>query len=124
MSSTSFVLPDLLSLCPFPARANPHFERASKESYEWLSGFGVFKDRKRAFFIQGENELLCSYAYPYADYEQLRGCSDFVNLLFVLDETSDVQDGQNALKTGLTVYNAFSDPDFEDGSVICTMTKQ
>ncbi len=84
----------------------------------------MFKDRKRAFFIQGENELLCSYAYPYADYEQFKTCCDFVNLLFVLDEISDVQTGKDATQTGVVVYNAMSDPNFEDGSTLCAMSKQ
>lgn len=120
----SFALPDLLAVCPFKGRTNPYYPKASEDSHKWLKSHKVFKDRKRAFFIQGENELLASYAYPYAGPEQVRGCCDFINLLFVLDEISDEQNGKDAIQTGLVAYRAMSDPDFDDGSVLCTMTKQ
>lgn len=89
-----------------------------------MSGFDALKNTKRASFIQGENELLSSYVYPYAGREQLRGCCDFINLLFVVDEISDIQDGKTALHTGLTVFHAMSNADFDDGSVVCIMTKE
>ena len=120
----SFALPDLLAVTPLKGRTNPHYAKASAESSKWVLSFNVFKDRKRAFFQQGGSELLCSHAYPYAGHEQLRTCCDFVNLLFTVDEISDDQNGKDALETGTVFYRAMSDPDFDDGSVLCTMTKQ
>src|ERR1700677_4536406 len=106
-----YSLPDLLSLCPLKLAApSPHYKEAAAESRAWINGYNVFTDRKRAFFIQGSNELLVSHTYPYAGFEQFRTCCDFVNLvsllsrlparlftdeslpqLFVVDEVSDDQ---------------------------------
>ncbi|KAI0077885.1 terpenoid synthase [Panus rudis PR-1116 ss-1] len=121
---TTFKLPDLLALCPMKGRTNPNYALASAASSKWVLSFGVFKDNKANFFQQGGSELLCSHAYPYADYEELRTCCDLVNLLFTVDEISDEQDGAGAYKTGRVFYKALSDPDFDDGSTLCTMTKQ
>jgi hypothetical protein len=75
-----FILPDLLPVCPFKGSTNPHHSTAGAESSSWVNSYNIFTDRKRAFFIQGSNELLVSHTYPYADYEQFRTCCDFVNL--------------------------------------------
>lgn len=75
-------------------------------------------------FITGCNELLVSHAYPYADYEQFRTVCDFVNLLFVVDEISDEQTGDDARKTGLVYLNALRDKDWDDGSKLAKMTKE
>ncbi|CAL1716798.1 unnamed protein product [Somion occarium] len=101
----TFTLPDLLSMCPLKGSVNPHYQKAAAESSAWINSYNVFSDQKRAFFIQGSNELLVSHTYPYADYEQFRTCCDFVNLLFVVDE-------------------AMRYADWDDGSSLSKMTKE
>jgi hypothetical protein len=76
-----FILPDLLELCPLKSSMNPHYKEAGAESAAWIDSCNIFTDRKRAFFIQGCNELLVSHTYPYAEYEQFRTCCDFVSFL-------------------------------------------
>ncbi len=88
-SSDKIILPDLVSSCPFKWSVNPHYERARDESGAWIDGFKVFTDRKRALFNIYNSELLPALAYPYAGFEELRTCCDFINLLFVFDEISD-----------------------------------
>lgn len=97
--SHRFILPDLFAICPFSHSFNPHFERAAAESSAWIDSFHVFRDRKRAFFMQSNAELLAGFVYPYAGYEELRTCCDFINVLFVMDEISDDQDGDGARTT-------------------------
>nr|BCX55497.1 sesquiterpene synthase [Phanerodontia chrysosporium] len=120
----SFVLPDLFAVCPLVGSTNPHYAKAARESSAWIDGYRLFTDRKRAFFIQGSNELLVSHTYPYADYEQFRTCCDFVNLLFVVDEVSDDQDGKGARSTGEVFLNVMCDPAWDDGSALAQMTRE
>ncbi|KAF9000618.1 isoprenoid synthase domain-containing protein [Cyathus striatus] len=119
----SFRLPDLLSICPLKDSTNSHYKEAAAESRAWINSYNVFTDRKRAFFVQGSNELLCSHVYSYAGYEQFRTCCDFVNLLFVVDEVSDDQDGKGARATGKTYAQAMKDKHWDDGSLLCKITK-
>ena len=121
---TQFRLPDLQAVCPFEDATNPHYLRASAESSAWVDSYNLFTDRKRAYFIQGSNELLVSHTYPYADFDQFRTCCDFVNLLFVVDEVSDEQNGKDASATGLVYLNVMLNPDWDDGSSLAKMTKE
>ncbi|KAI0058770.1 terpenoid synthase [Artomyces pyxidatus] len=120
-----FYLPDLFALStPFHSSTNPHYKDAAAESRAWINSYNVFTDRKRAFFIQGCNELLVSHTYPHAGYDEFRTICDFVNLLFVVDEVSDDQNGVDARKTGEVYLNAMRDPQWDDGSALCKMTKE
>ncbi|KAH6909048.1 isoprenoid synthase domain-containing protein [Coprinopsis sp. MPI-PUGE-AT-0042] len=121
---THFTLPDLLSACPLEDATNPWYKQAGAESRAWINSYNIFTDRKRAFFIQGSNELLCSHVYCYAGYEQFRTCCDFVNLLFVLDEISDDQNGQDARSTGRVFVEAMKDADWDDGSILAKITHE
>lgn len=120
----SFTLPDLVAICPLEGSTNPHYERAARESSAWVDSYNFFVDRKRAAFLQGCNELLVAHTYPYADYEQFRTVCDFVNLLFVVDEISDEQNGEDAHETGQIYLKAMCYPDWNDGSKLAKMTKE
>lgn len=102
----SFVLPDLISMVPFHFASNPHFKRASVESAAWIDSFSVFRDRKRVEFIQSCTELLASYGYPTAAYEEFRTCCDFLNIVFLLDDICDEQDTGDSRSTGETFLRA------------------
>ncbi|KAH7911343.1 isoprenoid synthase domain-containing protein [Hygrophoropsis aurantiaca] len=119
-----YTLPDLLSVCPFQlGDANPYYKEAGADSKAWLSQYHIFTDRKRAFFVQGCNELLCSRVYPYAGYTEFRTTCDFVNLLFVIDELSDDMNGEDARDTCDTFYRTMVDPEYNYDSPIVQMTK-
>ncbi|KAF8501379.1 isoprenoid synthase domain-containing protein [Russula emetica] len=122
-TATSFCLPDLLSLSkPFKGSTNPHYRKAAAESRAWVNSYNIFTNRKRAFFVQGCNELLVSHTYPHAGYEEFRTICDFVNLLFVVDEVSDDQNGADARQTGQVYLNAMKYPGWTDGSSLAKMT--
>lgn len=82
-STSQFTIPDILSICPLKDDSNPWYKEAAAESRTWVNSYNIFTDRKRAFFIQGSNELLCSHVYCYAGYEQFRTTCDFVSLAVV-----------------------------------------
>ncbi|KAI0784175.1 terpenoid synthase [Abortiporus biennis] len=123
-SSNSFALPDLKKISPLVGSENPHFARASEESFQWALSFNIFVDRKMAYLKLSGSNLLCSHVYHYTGYDQLRTCMDFVNLLFTIDEISDEQNGTDAWKTGTTFINALSDANFDDGTPLCKMSQE
>ncbi|KAF9534914.1 isoprenoid synthase domain-containing protein [Crepidotus variabilis] len=119
-----FRLPDLISACPLKDATNPHYEKAAAESRAWINSYNIFADRKRAHFIQGQNELLCSHVYCFAGYEEFRTTCDFVNLLFVVDEVSDEQNGIEARATGQVFVNAMKFDDWDDNSILAKITRE
>ena len=63
------------------------------ESAEWIDSFNVFSDRKREFFNTSNMGLLTAYCYPDISAEGLQACNDWINLVLVVDEYCDEQDG-------------------------------
>lgn len=47
-----------------------------------------------------------------------------VNVLFVVDEVSDGQNGKDARETGRVFVNAMKYPDWDDGSILAKITKE
>jgi len=120
----SYTLPDLIAICPFKWSSNPHYSRIRAESNAWVNSFNVFKDpRVRAFFTASDSERLCAYTYPFAEYEALRTAADFVNALFVPDDISDDQSGEDAKETGQTFLNIMNDKP-GDGSELSRMSQE
>jgi hypothetical protein len=73
-----FILPDISATCPLEGATNPHYDQGAAESRTWINSYDIFRDRKRAFFVLGSNELLCSRVYAYAGCDQFRTSCDFV----------------------------------------------
>ncbi|GJE85104.1 terpenoid synthase [Phanerochaete sordida] len=122
-SSPSYRLPDLHSISTFTARFNVHHDEAAASSREWYLSYNPLTGKRLEFFKEGGSELLCAWAYPYAGLQHLRTACDFVNLLFTIDEITDDQSGPDALATGMCFLNTLKDDNFDDGSVLCQMTR-
>ena len=123
----SYRLPDLLSLCPWQASFNPHYEEAAAASSHWVLSYApslIEASDRLKFFEEKGSELLCAWVYPYADPEGLRTCCDFINFTYIIDEVSDRQGGTDAKLTAGTVLNVMRDDAYDDGSVLCNMTKE
>lgn len=105
---TVLVLPDLMSICPFPWSPNPHHARGSYESMQWADSYNILVDRKRSLAIIKDVAILASYAYSYAEYEEFRTSVDLLVVLFILDEISDSQNEDGVRKTEIVVRRALS----------------
>ena len=120
----SYRLPNLHALCPYQASINPHYEKVAKASAQWVLSFNVINGKKLEFFREKNSQLLCAWTYPCAEPEKLRICCDFTNLLFAVDSISDDQNTEDAYHTGRIIVNTVKDDKFDDGSVLCKMTKE
>lgn len=123
-STQSYILPDLLTICSFKFSSNPDYARARAESSTWLESFNLISDPGvRVFIHDSDIELLCVYCFPYANYEALRLCCDFLNLFFALDEISDEQSGLGVNETAKKYMDAMLDKP-TDGSELFRITKE
>ncbi|KAF9237773.1 isoprenoid synthase domain-containing protein [Melanogaster broomeanus] len=86
LSPASFVLPDLVSDCPYPLRINPHFHDVARASGQWmLEGARLVEPRATKFLGLKAGEL-GAVCYPNADASHLRVCLDFLNWSFDMDD--------------------------------------
>lgn len=84
-SPSSFVLPDLISHCPFPLVYHPDGDAIAQQSVDWLDGScrELSPKQRRALHGLKAGELT-AYCYNTTQTERLRVISDFMNYLFHL----------------------------------------
>lgn len=120
----SFILPDLVSDCPFPLRVNPHCNEVARASEQWLlKGANLSPGRAVAFMGLKAGELTAA-CYPDADPFHLRVCDDFMNYLFNLDDWLDEFDLEDTYGMAECCIGAMRDPmDFVTDKRAGNMTK-
>ncbi|KAI0332667.1 terpenoid synthase [Cubamyces sp. BRFM 1775] len=89
-------VPDTMARWPWPRRINPYYEDVAPESAECLRSFDAFSPDQQAIFDRCNFGLLAALVYPDADRGHFRVCCDLMNMLFVLDEQTDVSDPAKA----------------------------
>ena len=65
-------------------------------SADWFDGFDVFPSSdpgKRDFFNRSNAGLLTAYLYPDIGAAELRACTDLVNVILIVDEYCEDEDG-------------------------------
>ncbi|KAF8623351.1 hypothetical protein AX15_006423 [Amanita polypyramis BW_CC] len=110
--TTTFILPDLVSLCKFPVRYHPDGDEIAKESAEWLDANCpglTTRQRKAIYGLQGG--VLAAYSYTTGPKERLRVIADYINYLFHLDNISDRMLTREADVLGNIVMNAILFPE-------------
>lgn len=87
---THFVIPDILSYCPFPLRRSPYYEAASAESDAWFETFNVYEGLTLEKVRRARFTLICAGIYAQAiGHDEFRICCDFMNWLFSFDDLAD-----------------------------------
>ncbi|MFI0944230.1 isoafricanol synthase [Streptomyces sp. NPDC021020] len=75
---------------PFPARLNPHAERARQHTLQWAQGMGLLTgDTSAAEYDALRLERLMAYFYPDAGAADLELSADFNAWFFIFDDQFD-----------------------------------
>ncbi|KAL7279160.1 hypothetical protein ACG7TL_007000 [Trametes sanguinea] len=109
-SSRKFLLPDLVSHCPYPLRSNIHGTTVARTSESWLLAEADFFPERRAAFLGLRAGELTAACYPDADAQHLQVASDFMNFLFTLDDWSDDFSAEDTYGLADCVMRALQDP--------------
>lgn len=88
------------------------------KSASWINSFRLFDGETQKRFMESDNELLAAYTFPYASIEDLRIACDFSNVLFVIDEVTDIQSGEDAIRTGNVVLSAMKNENCDATPVV------
>jgi len=138
------IIPDLVSHCDFSIHCNPKVETAVEESKAWLFEHGQLGEkRKNAFrglkaggttsapkvlsrsLANPRFSELTSMCYPYAEFDQLRVCCDFMNYLFHLDDLSDDMTHLGTRSVANDVMNSLYCPEtYESNTRVATLTRE
>ncbi|KAH8829192.1 isoprenoid synthase domain-containing protein [Flagelloscypha sp. PMI_526] len=107
---TEFILPDLVSHCTFPIHVSRHRKQVTAETSKWFFRNGNLLGKKKQNYTGLQAGLLTSMVYPFAGYEQLRVCNDFMVYLFHLDNLSDDMDNRGTKGIADVVLNSLYQP--------------
>ena len=107
-----FVLPDLVTHCPFSSTFHDDGDAVAAESLNWiLTNSPHFTQSKVAAMRGLKAAELTAYCYNNCPSGRLRVASDFLNLLFHLDDVSDGYLARDAEGFAYMIMNAFERPD-------------
>ncbi|KAF8550942.1 terpenoid synthase, partial [Imleria badia] len=107
---TKIFIPDVLARWPWPRRISPHYAVVDKETAAWTASFSAFSPKAQQGFSRGHFNLLGCMAYRTAKKEHVRAGCDLMNLLFVIDEYSDVSEPSEFRKQKDIVMDALRNP--------------
>jgi len=131
-----FVLPDLVSHCPYELRVNEELPRAAWESKAWMiNGSNISRSENGLNFLHGlkggglsanlsstyarwsylvlPSELACA-CYPSAPLHKVRVCCDYITWLFLLDDLSDDMDDKSTVTIGSEIMDTYRQPNTYD----------
>ncbi|KAI0638649.1 terpenoid synthase [Trametes polyzona] len=110
MSQQYIHLPDLMANWPWSRRIHPLYEEVSAESRAWIRSLKLFTPESQAAFEKCNVELLGALAYPDASREGLRVGMDLMNVVFAIDEYTDVESAPAVQEMVDIVMDAIRDP--------------
>ena len=123
----SYLLPNLHALCSWKAVLNPHYDEVAQASSDWVLAYvdriPAIQDKVDAL-KRSSSELLAAYGYPRASAAKLRICCDFLNILFIVDEVTDSQSGQDAAFSAAVLLNAMRLDGLLDDSALAHVTRE
>ncbi|KIK51745.1 hypothetical protein GYMLUDRAFT_181084 [Collybiopsis luxurians FD-317 M1] len=115
-AETSFILPDLVSNCPFPVAYHPSGDTIDAESATWFDiSCPELSDKRRKALYGLKGGALAAFCYSSPDIpdSRLRVVADYLNYLFHLDNISDGMLTNDTQALSDAVMNALRFPDVE-----------
>ncbi|CCM04071.1 uncharacterized protein FIBRA_06230 [Fibroporia radiculosa] len=103
-------LPDTMAAWPWPRTINPYYEEVKAASNAWFRTFKAFNPDSQRAFDKCDFCRLAALAYPTMAKEHLRTGCDLMNLFFVIDEYTDVEDATTCREMVDIVIDALHDP--------------
>jgi hypothetical protein len=92
----NYLLPDLHANWPFLKMLNPLYSEVATDSLNWIASYQLFTSKQLDTFSRIKAGMLGAFAYPVHDRKNLRLACDLLNLLYAVDEVSDLLDGTEA----------------------------
>ncbi|KAG1747566.1 terpenoid synthase [Suillus lakei] len=103
-------LPDTMINWPWPRAINPHFEDVKAEVDASFRDFKALSPESQEAFDKIDCARLAALAYPNAPIEHLRIGCDLMNVFFLVEEYTDVENGAVTKEMVDIVLDALHNP--------------
>ena len=91
----TFVLPKLQDNWPYAPVLQPNYASIASASEQWLDSFHLFSPKQLEKFHSHESGLLVGMAYAQLSDEHLQTACNHANVIFAVDDMTDLLDGQD-----------------------------
>ncbi|KAG1813656.1 terpenoid synthase [Suillus subaureus] len=103
-------LPDTMTNWPWPRAMNPHFEVVKAEVDASFREFKALSAESQEAFDKCDSARLAALSYPNVSREHLRIACEFINVLIIVDEYTDVENAAVAEAMVDIVIDALHNP--------------
>lgn len=103
-------LPDTMTNWPWPRAMNPHFEVVKAEVDASFREFKALSAESQEAYDKCDSARFAGLAYPNATKERFRIACDFMNVLIIVDEYTDVENAAVANEMVDIVIDALHNP--------------
>ncbi|KAF8817274.1 terpenoid synthase [Phlegmacium glaucopus] len=109
---THFRLPDIVpgEEWPFSCPTHSLAAKANTESLRWLKSFGQHSERALLNFSRYRIDVLVSWSYRHSGPDHYQLCSDLMYLYWLIDDITDKQTTEAALREADHMKIALADP--------------
>ncbi|KAH7870382.1 uncharacterized protein C8R40DRAFT_1258098 [Lentinula edodes] len=125
-------LPETLDHWPWMRILNVHYDQVKHDSQLWLEGFQPFSPEAQNAFEKCEfgmyNSTSAGFQLPELDFSQLRAGADLMNVFFVFDEYTDVENEIVVAQLGIEIMDGLRNPhkccNIKGGSILRKMAAE
>ncbi|KAG0706610.1 isoprenoid synthase domain-containing protein [Suillus ampliporus] len=103
-------LPDTMTNWPWPRAINPHFEEVKAEVDASFRDFKALSPESQEAFDKCDFARLAGLAYPNAPREHLRIGCELMNVYFIVDEYTDIENAAVTKEMLDIVFDALQNP--------------
>lgn len=103
-------LPDTMANWPWPRAMNPHFEIVKAEVEASFREFKALSAESQEAFDKCDSARLAGLAYPNTSREHFRITCEFMNVLIIVDEYTDVENATVAKEMVDIIIDALQNP--------------
>ncbi|KAF8808591.1 terpenoid synthase [Phlegmacium glaucopus] len=109
---THFRLPDIVpgEEWPFSCPIHSLAAKANTESLRWLKSFGQHSERALLEFSRYRIDVMVAWSYRHAGPDHYQLCSDLMHLFWLIDDITDKQTTEVALREADHMKIALADP--------------
>ncbi|KAK1226347.1 hypothetical protein PQX77_010674 [Marasmius sp. AFHP31] len=110
MSTTQYTLPLTLRDWPWSRQINPFYQVCKEESAHWIGSLNAFSLKSQKAFDRCDFSLLASLSTPLLNKDGNRVSCDYMHLIFLVDEHTDVVSSEEAKRYCDIVKDALNNP--------------
>ncbi|TBU23980.1 terpenoid synthase [Dichomitus squalens] len=104
-------IPDTMAAWPWPRKFNPLYDEVNAESLAWVKSYKPYTPESQVAHDKGDPGRLAALSYIDAPHDRLRIGMDCINMLYMIDEYTDMESIKGVQEIREAVLDALRNTD-------------